>query len=108
MGLSTSGLLQYSHASHGEMRKTRTGDRKSTRLNSSHLVISYAVFCLKKKKTTSSILVHYHIWDNANAICLRIVSIHLRAASDDAVPVSILDPHALLLSDVITSRHMLQ
>src|SRR5256885_12752952 len=30
------------------------GDRKSTRLNSSHLVISYAVFCLKKKNTTSS------------------------------------------------------
>src|SRR5256885_6373941 len=28
------------------------GDRKSTRLNSSHLVISYAVFCLKKKKTS--------------------------------------------------------
>src|SRR5256885_5855911 len=29
-------------------------DRKSTRLNSSHLVISYAVFCLKKKKLTSN------------------------------------------------------
>src|SRR3712207_7462782 len=29
-------------------------DRKSTRLNSSHANISYAVFCLKKKKTTSS------------------------------------------------------
>src|SRR5256885_9061991 len=28
----------------------RRRDRKSTRLNSSHLVISYAVFCLKKKK----------------------------------------------------------
>src|SRR5256885_13333832 len=28
-------------------------DRKSTRLNSSHLVISYAVFCLKKKNTRS-------------------------------------------------------
>src|SRR5256885_12717912 len=28
-------------------------DRKSTRLNSSHLVISYAVFCLKKKKTSN-------------------------------------------------------
>src|SRR5437773_5134154 len=27
-------------------------DRKSTRLNSSHITISYAVFCLKKKKTT--------------------------------------------------------
>src|SRR5256885_13217575 len=30
------------------------GDWKSTRLNSSHLVISYAVFCLKKKKTSQS------------------------------------------------------
>src|SRR3989454_7318256 len=30
------------------------GDRKSTRLNSSHLVISYAVFCLKKKKNTQT------------------------------------------------------
>src|SRR5436190_12311962 len=29
------------------------GDRKSTRLNSSHTVISYAVFCLKKKKCTA-------------------------------------------------------
>src|SRR5256885_6317653 len=29
-------------------------DRKSTRLNSSHLVISYAVFCLKKKNATGS------------------------------------------------------
>src|SRR5256885_12984471 len=32
------------------------GDRKSTRLNSSHLVISYAVFCLKKKKRTTRTL----------------------------------------------------
>src|SRR5207302_8964100 len=31
-------------------RTTRWGDRKSTRLNSSHVKISYAVFCLKKKK----------------------------------------------------------
>src|SRR2546426_12717244 len=30
-------------------------DRKSTRLNSSHLVISYAVFCLKKKKIMTSL-----------------------------------------------------
>src|SRR2546426_1888415 len=34
------------------------GDRKSTRLNSSHLVISYAVFCLKKKKALDSITLH--------------------------------------------------
>src|SRR2546426_10778203 len=34
--------------------RDRRGDRKSTRLNSSHLVISYAVFCLKKKKRHAS------------------------------------------------------
>src|SRR2546426_8679460 len=33
--------------------QVRGEDRKSTRLNSSHLVISYAVFCLKKKKPES-------------------------------------------------------
>src|ERR1022692_2831652 len=37
-------------------------DRKSTRLNSSHLVISYAVFCLKKKKITAqSVYIRYSI-----------------------------------------------
>src|SRR5215204_6803111 len=34
------------------------GDRKSTRLNSSHTVISYAVFCLKKKKYVNPELLH--------------------------------------------------
>src|SRR2546426_5805919 len=45
------------HARHPSVRAAalavgdgRDADRKSTRLNSSHLVISYAVFCLKKKK----------------------------------------------------------
>src|SRR5256885_3933668 len=33
-------------------------DRKSTRLNSSHLVISYAVFCLKKKKRLISLFLY--------------------------------------------------
>src|SRR2546426_4859700 len=37
--------------------RVRVVDRKSTRLNSSHLVISYAVFCLKKKKKKKNI--HY-------------------------------------------------
>src|SRR2546430_12569448 len=36
-------------------RKRRYRDRKSTRLNSSHSQISYAVFCLKKKKNKYSI-----------------------------------------------------
>src|SRR5690349_23130880 len=35
------------------------GDRKSTRLNSSHVEISYAVFCLKKKKKTQEYDWHY-------------------------------------------------
>src|SRR6266481_6553000 len=34
----------------GQREESRTADRKSTRLNSSHSSISYAVFCLKKKK----------------------------------------------------------
>src|SRR5690349_24715029 len=37
---------------------TRARDRKSTRLNSSHVEISYAVFCLKKKKTTEKNKIH--------------------------------------------------
>src|SRR5258708_20016231 len=40
-----------------------TPDRKSTRLNSSHQIISYAVFCLKKKKiipSTTHLLTVYH------------------------------------------------
>src|SRR5256885_13274923 len=36
-------------------------DRKSTRLNSSHLVISYAVFCLKKKKKKNKKLKSKHV-----------------------------------------------
>src|SRR5258708_17271282 len=35
----------------GRTTGTPIGDRKSTRLNSSHQIISYAVFCLKKKKS---------------------------------------------------------
>src|SRR2546426_5484660 len=41
-------------SSRGPTPRVRRRDRKSTRLNSSHLVISYAVFCLKKKKKTST------------------------------------------------------
>src|SRR5256885_11645245 len=36
-------------------------DRKSTRLNSSHLVISYAVFCLKKKKNYRYVLANFNV-----------------------------------------------
>src|SRR5690349_24253421 len=40
--------------SSGTVAQCHGGDRKSTRLNSSHVEISYAVFCLKKKKTIST------------------------------------------------------
>src|SRR2546422_7497988 len=49
-------LLQVSRRAVG-----RGGDRKSTRLNSSHGYISYAVFCLKKKKPGDT--------PSANAVC---------------------------------------
>src|SRR2546430_10446252 len=43
----------------GELREAgaRVRDRKSTRLNSSHSQISYAVFCLKKKKSLHNLLI---------------------------------------------------
>src|SRR2546430_7820308 len=40
-------------------QKYNCGDRKSTRLNSSHSQISYAVFCLKKKNISTLINLHY-------------------------------------------------
>src|SRR5438045_8322789 len=42
-------------------RASRCADRKSTRLNSSHLGISYAVFCLKKKKKKNTQIEHTNI-----------------------------------------------
>src|SRR2546426_1704149 len=45
------GRRDCAHQQSGTRRENAAADRKSTRLNSSHLVISYAVFCLKKKKT---------------------------------------------------------
>src|SRR5258708_22191509 len=45
----------------GTVRTDDGEDRKSTRLNSSHQIISYAVFCLKKKKKNHKIVVSYFI-----------------------------------------------
>src|SRR5690606_40846145 len=44
----------------GEPGRRQRGDRKSTRLNSSHVKISYAVFCLKKKKKNNKTTTHRH------------------------------------------------
>src|SRR2546430_8119629 len=45
-------ILQVQHVAVGRVAGTHAADRKSTRLNSSHSQISYAVFCLKNKKET--------------------------------------------------------
>src|SRR5688500_19295787 len=72
---------------HGNEHRLRRGqnrhqDRKSTRLNSSHLVISYAVFCLKKKKkdkigngtdiTTDGQIAKSTNYEQSAAICNRL------------------------------------
>src|SRR2546422_5742803 len=49
----------------GRRYLVRAGDRKSTRLNSSHGYISYAVFCLKKKKKMQYVVTYAR--DTANA-----------------------------------------
>src|SRR5256885_12895500 len=62
-GIHTNCRLQRS-----EKHLKTSQDRKSTRLNSSHLVISYAVFCLKKKKKITS--KHLH-WQQYNTMKTR-------------------------------------
>src|SRR3712207_7292547 len=55
-------LRRHINGTHGTAQRRAPGqrllDRKSTRLNSSHANISYAVFCLKKKKNTYMLLLH--------------------------------------------------
>src|SRR5260221_2503730 len=52
------GLVARQHAAHHGLVLGGQLDRKSTRLNSSHTVISYAVFCLKKEEHTSELQSH--------------------------------------------------
>src|SRR5256885_7182756 len=52
---SSGGLMNGAQCANSAAYAVSRVDRKSTRLNSSHLVISYAVFCLKKKKKNDNI-----------------------------------------------------
>src|SRR2546422_7176904 len=56
MGMAPFGKPRYVEKGHKIIGLQRDGDRKSTRLNSSHGYISYAVFCLKKKKKQQHIV----------------------------------------------------
>src|SRR5574344_614926 len=56
------------------------GDRKSTRLNSSHQIISYAVFCLKKKKKK---IIFFFFFNDTATTEIYTLSLH------DALPISL-------------------
>src|SRR2546430_12378259 len=56
----TADVLSLSRTMSSIVTVVPLGDRKSTRLNSSHSQISYAVFCLKKKKTQNAKLLGLH------------------------------------------------
>src|SRR5256885_5661571 len=60
--------LSLASISVGAIHTCGLTDRKSTRLNSSHLVISYAVFCLKKKKNNLYTLVNHDESDFTEAL----------------------------------------
>src|SRR5256885_1578534 len=74
--------------------RRRRADRKSTRLNSSHLVISYAVFCLKKKKTSA----RPRTWREATSLSCRQSTMPLatRRTLTEPAPVSLYTTHCSL------------
>src|SRR5437660_2199305 len=53
--------LHHVRTRNGRVLVSQEEDRKSTRLNSSHVAISYAVFCLKKKKKKNKSQINKHI-----------------------------------------------
>src|SRR3970282_1258873 len=71
-------------------------DRKSTRLNSSHITISYAVFCLKKKKNTVSDLSCFFFFNDTATTEIYTLSLH------DALP--ILDGVAITQAAFLTHK----
>src|SRR2546426_8233921 len=88
--------LALEHERQTSLRETRRSarealDRKSTRLNSSHLVISYAVFCLKKKSTrlnSSHVVISYTVYClKQNNRRLQIGVVHARPGTADPLHV---------------------
>src|SRR3989442_10489645 len=75
-------LVLVDHGAHALRHRSAPGDRKSTRLNSSHVRISYAVFCLKKKKTT----IAYHSDATHYAPSARLLSMILLFVFPRAMP----------------------
>src|SRR5688500_19211241 len=78
----------------GPMTASPLPDRKSTRLNSSHLVISYAVFCLKKKNCDNNKWSHHYLLLN--------LSVHLPRADNFFIH---WDSRILILSMLYSHLH---
>src|SRR2546428_4921278 len=55
------GIDAHDRSARDQDRRSAPGDRKSTRLNSSHDQISYAVFCLKKKNIQPRSVINNHV-----------------------------------------------
>src|SRR2546422_4073785 len=69
MGVLIDDLLRLSRVTRDSRRRSSIRDRKSTRLNSSHGYISYAVFCLKKKKKR-----HHETNERTYSISVQVIS----------------------------------
>src|SRR5438132_8614367 len=67
----------------GRSRSPRRVDRKSTRLNSSHTVISYAVFCLKKKKKKKKRYYNKNIYNSVVVMYFIVRCHHNKCSSCD-------------------------
>src|SRR5256885_8438766 len=85
VALGCKGALRYEITAEGKLAHSaypELGDRKSTRLNSSHLVISYAVFCLKKKKKRylhgSRETMKIHICTHIAVVLILLSSMHYK------------------------------
>src|ERR1035438_1155473 len=72
------------------------GDRKSTRLNSSHLGISYAVFCLKKEEHTSELQSLRHL------VCrLLLEKKRSPVCTDTSIGITLVPPYVPLFLDLL-------
>src|SRR5258708_20617512 len=112
-------LCTTSAASYAQSRPTTSGDgtqqllqaladapdRKSTRLNSSHQIISYAVFCLKKKKTILMHITHSTQHPGAGSDTTRLHR-HRFQNSCALILYSLPPRHSSIVADIVSRAFM--
>src|SRR5256886_6047311 len=87
-------------------RRLPSADRKSTRLNSSHSQISYAVFCLKKKKKIQNVSSN----KLPKRVQLKFLTTYIPKRSAFTLPVivsQLLRPHRTNSRTFLTSKHLI-